>query len=253
MIIDAHAHLGQDTVFDEESTEEELLYWHDRCGVFGAVVQPFIPRPYIEDTRAIHDRIAVFCRSKPGQYFGMASISPHLRPAEYDEEARRCIKDLGFVALKITPIAHAVRPFSADGRHVFEVAAALGVPVMVHTGAGIPFADPAGLESVASAFNQVPIILAHAGGDLFFTQALSLARRFDHVYLEPSWLSILNVQRALKTVGAGKIMFSSDHAINIPVEFAKYTTLLAPGPELDLIFAGTAIDVFGLQSRLAQS
>ncbi|MDW7658161.1 MAG: amidohydrolase family protein [Bacillota bacterium] len=253
MIIDAHVHLGHDTVFDEDSTEEELLQWHDRCAVFGAIIQPFIPRPYIEDTRAIHDRIAAFCHSKPGHYFGMASISPHLRPAEYDEEARRCIMELDFIALKMTPIAHAVRPSSADGLHVFEVAAALGVPVMVHTGAGIPFADPAGLESVAADFTQVPIILAHAGGDLFFTQALSLARRFSHVYLEPSWLSILNVQRALKTIGAGKIMFSSDHAINIPVELAKYTTLLAPGPELDLVLAGTAIDVFGLRSRLALS
>lgn len=252
LILDAHAHLGHDVVFDEDSTEEELLAWHEKCHVSGAVVQPFVPRPYLSDTAAIHDRIAALCRRFPGRFFGMASISPHLRPEEYDREARRCVAELGFVGVKLTPIAHATHPNSADGRHVFEVAEALSVPVMVHTGAGIPFADPIALEAVASDFRKVPIILAHAGTDLFFAQALSLARRFEHVYLEPSWLGILNVRKALKTVGPGKIMFSSDHAVNIPVELAKYTTLLEPGEALARVLAGTAVEVFGLRGRLAE-
>ncbi|MDD4774683.1 MAG: amidohydrolase family protein [Eubacteriales bacterium] len=189
-ILDAHAHLGYDVVFDEESTEEELLFWHERC-----------------------------------------------------------VRELGFVGLKLTPVAHAAHPGSCDGRHVFEVAAALGVPVMVHTGAGIPFADPSALEGVAGDFDSIPIILAHAGTDLFFAQALSLARRFEHVYLEPSWLSILNLNKALKTVGARKIMFSADHAVNLPVELAKYTILLPDGPQLDRMLAGTAVEVFALGGR----
>lgn len=248
-ILDAHAHLGYDVVFDEESTEEELLFWHERCGVSGAVVQPFVPRPYIEDTAAVHDRVAAFCAAHPGRYFGMASINPHLRHDAYEREAERCVRELGFVGLKLTPVAHAAHPGSRDGRHVFEVAAALGVPVMVHTGAGIPFADPSALEGVAGDFGGIPIILAHAGTDLFFAQALSLARRFEHVYLEPSWLSILNLNKALKTVGARKIMFSADHAVNLPVELAKYTTLLPDGPQLDRMLTGTAVEVFALGGR----
>ena len=248
-IIDAHAHLGHDFVFDADQTEEELLDWHARCQVDGAVIQPFIPRPYLEDTRAIHDRIALFCSQHPGRYFGMASINPHFRPAEYEAEAARCVGELGFVAIKLTPIAHAAHPASADGRHVFEVATALGVAVMVHTGAGIPFADPSALTDVAADFRQVPIILAHSGTDLFFAQALALARRHDHVYLEPSWTNIINIEKALKSIGPGKIMFSSDHANNIPVELAKYRTLLPPGRDLDQVLSGTAIDVFGLTGR----
>ena len=249
-ILDAHAHLGHDVVFDEDSTEEELLRWHARCGITGAVVQPFVPRPYIEDTADIHNRIAALCREYPGRFFGMASVNPHLRPQEYDREVERCVRELGFVGVKLTPIAHGAHPNSADGRHVFEVAGALGVPVMVHTGAGIPFADPCSLEAVAADFTKVPIILAHAGSDLFFAHALSLARRHAHVYLEPSWLNILNLRKALNTVGAGKILFSSDHAVNLPVELAKYTTLLEPGPALERALAGTAIEVFGLEGRL---
>lgn len=249
LILDAHAHLGHDVVFDEESTEEELLLAHERHGVSGAVVQPFVPRPYLEDARAIHDRIAALCARFPGRFFGMASINPHFRPEDYFGEAKRCVRELGFVGIKLTPIAHAAHPASEDGRRVFEAAAALGVPIMVHTGAGIPFADPSALEGVAADFPKAPILLAHAGTDLFFTQALSLARRFDHVYLEPSWLNILNLRKALNTIGASKLMFSSDHAVNIPVELAKYTTLLPPGEALNRALAGTAVEVFGLKGR----
>ena len=249
-ILDAHAHLGHDVVFDEDSTEEELLYWHERCKVTGAIVQPFIPRPYLEDTAAIHDRIHALCIRYPGRFFGMASINPHLRPGEYELEAHRCVRELGFVGIKLTPIAHAVHPGSADGRHAFEVANGLDVPMMVHTGAGIPFADPAALESVVSDYRKVPVILAHAGTDLFFTQALSLALRYEHVYLEPSWVSILNLKKALKAVGATKIMFSSDHAVNIPVELTKYHTLAPSQSILEQMLSKTATEVFGLNDKL---
>jgi len=249
MIIDAHAHLGHDYVFDEESTEEQLLAWHQKCGVYGAVVQPFISRPYIDDTRAIHDRIHAMCAAHPGRIFGMASINPHLRPDEYEREAARCVNELGFVGIKLTPIAHAVHPASADGRRVFAVARSLGVPVMVHTGNGAPFADPAALLGLVVDFPDIPIVLAHAGTDALFAQALYLARTHKNVYLEPSWLSILNVRKALSAVGPRKLMFSSDHAVNIPVELAKYRTLLT-GDDLEQVLSRTAIEVFRLPDNV---
>lgn len=248
MIIDVHAHLGHDVVFDEESTEQELLEAHQTYGVDVSIVQPFVGRPYLADTMSIHDRIHQLCKNHPGSFYGMASINPHLRPEEYEREASRCIKELGFVGIKITPIAHAANPGSRDGLHVFETATALKVPVMVHTGSGAPFSDPIMVFEAAETFREIPIVLAHAGTDLLFAQALHLARRFEHVYLEPSWLSILNLRKALKTIGPGKIMFSSDHAVNIPVELAKYRTLLEGSPDLEQVLSKTACQVYGLHN-----
>ena len=57
MIIDAHAHLGHDYVFDEEITEEELITQYRKDHVDGAIIQPFISRPYIEETKAYNSRI----------------------------------------------------------------------------------------------------------------------------------------------------------------------------------------------------
>jgi|BioPla2DNA2_1021312.scaffolds.fasta_scaffold142915_1 hypothetical protein len=42
----------------------------------------------------------------------------------------------------------------------------LGVPVMVHTGSGAPFADPISLIGILKYFKDMKIVLAHAGSDL---------------------------------------------------------------------------------------
>ena len=79
MIIDAHVHLGEDVVFDEVNTEEELIAYYDRFEIDGGIIQPFIPRPYIKDHQEIHDRIAAFCKKMQPKkkFFGMASINAH--------------------------------------------------------------------------------------------------------------------------------------------------------------------------------
>ena len=151
MILDAHSHLGDDVIFDCAHTEEDLLVNNRKYGITGGIVQPFIGRPYMEITRQYHDRIYEFCRNNRN-YWGMASINPHFRHEEYAEEAGRCIRELGFIGLKLTPVSHAVNPESEDGLFVFETARKLGVPVMVHTGYGIPFADPEKLRKAAALY-----------------------------------------------------------------------------------------------------
>ena len=246
MIIDVHSHLGIDVVFDEEQTEEQLETAYAAHGVDGAVVQPFICRPYLEDTRAIHDRIKALCLNGKRKYWGMASINPHFRAVDYDAEATRCIRELGFVALKITPIAHAAHPSSRDAMHVYEIARALQVPVMVHTGAGVPFADPISLAKAAGAFRDVIIVMAHAGSEMHNQQATYLARQFDNIYLEPSWVGVIGTGRMIRELGSSKILYSSDVVENIPVEMTKYRSLVKSPADLDNIFYKNAISVFRL-------
>lgn len=247
MVIDAHAHLGYDVVFDEEQTEQELLDAYNEYEVDGAIIQPFICRPYIEDTAAIHDRIAKFCKDNPGRFWGMISINPHFRPADYEKEAERCAKQLGFVGIKIATIAHAVSPSSKDGFHVFEVAKMLNLPVMIHTGIGTPFADPMSAWKVIEAFQEVKTVIAHAGSGLMVQQATLLAQKFDNVYLETSWLPGPYCSNMLKTVGASKLMFSSDLYNNLPLEIVKYKKIVKSKSDYERIMAGTAIEVFGLK------
>jgi len=233
-VIDAHAHLGEDCVYDVAETEEELVSWYDRTGVKGMVVQPYIPRPTLPDITSAHDRIHKLCL-EAGTWrregtrnlwiWGMASIHPHLPWALYEEEASRCVKELGFVALKLHPLAHGCNPKSRDGMHVLETATSLKIGVMVHTGTGIPFSDCLNVELPAKSYPSTPVILAHGGANFFTDAAIEMAKRCDNVFLETSWCGIHHIRKMIRILGAQKIIFASDHGDNLPVELEKYETL----------------------------
>lgn len=247
MIIDLHAHLGEDVVFDEEQTEEELIAAYRENQVDGAIVQPYLPRIYMEDHQAIHDRIYRLCQdSKEKKFWGMASINPHFRPEDYDREARRCVQELGFVGIKITPIGHAAHPSSKDCMHVWEVCRNLKVPLMIHTGAGIPFSDPISVQRALESFPDVPCVLAHAGSEMHNQQAIYLAEKYENVFLEPSWVGVIGVMNMVKRVGCSKIMFSSDNIYQIPVELAKYRSVIKNQEDLDRVLYRNAVELYGL-------
>ena len=245
-IIDAHIHLGKDCVFDEEQTESEIIKSFDTHNIHGGIVQPFIPRMYVEDTMAIHDRIKKFCDDNSGRFYGMVSMNPHFTHEDYEKEATRCVKEMGFVAIKITPIAHACHPNKADARFVYETARKLNVPVMVHTGAGIPFSDPMSLAYVVEEYKDVTFVLAHAGSDMFCQQAIYLAKKHENVFLEPSWVAVINLKGMIKSLGCSKIMFSSDMLENLPVELAKYREAIQSEKDLEQVFCKTASSVFNI-------
>ncbi len=246
MILDAHVHLGEDFVFDHVGTEEILLECCEAYGLDGGLVQPSLPRPYVEDTRAIHDRIYRFTQDKRRRWWGMASIDPHFRPADYDAEAERCVRELGFVGIKLTPIGHACNPSSRDGMHVFEVCRGLDVPLMIHTGNGIPFADPMSSVKALEAFPDVRVVLAHAGSEMFHNSAIYLARKFENVYLEPTWVGTSGVGRMLSELGSTKIFFSSDLPSQIPVELAKYRALVRDPEALERIMYKNLVEAYRL-------
>ena len=230
MILDIHSHIGEDVVFGCSQSEGDLINVNQRHGITGGIVQPFIGRPYPELTRKEHDRICRFCR-KHQNYWGMASINPHFKREDYAAEADRCIKELSFVALKLTPVGHAVDPESEDGMFVFENARRLQVPVMVHTGYGIPFSDPAKLRKAARLYPEVRMIIAHLGSGIFASQAIQLAQEFSQVYLETSGCGIGETMAALSALDGKKVMFSSDSVLQVGVELEKYRTILEKYPK----------------------
>jgi predicted TIM-barrel fold metal-dependent hydrolase len=246
MIIDVHAHLGEDVVFDEEQTEEELISAYEKNYIDGAIVQPYLPRIYIEDHQMIHDRIFKLTQRKGKKFWGMASINPHFRSEDYDKEAFRCIRELGFVGIKITPIGHATHPSSRDALHVWEVCRELDVQIMVHTGAGIPFSDPISIVPALKLFPDVVCVVAHAGSEMHNQQALFLAETFDNVFLEPSWVGVIGVSKMIKSIGCSRILFSSDNIYQIPGELAKYRSLIQNKDDLEKVLYKNAAKIYKL-------
>jgi predicted TIM-barrel fold metal-dependent hydrolase len=245
MIIDAHAHLGTCDVFDASQSAPDLLSAMDAADIGLSVVQPF---PGAPDAAAVHDLIAQAASDHPGRIVGMASLNPHQPAIGYRQEIARCVKDLGFVAVKLHSIGHAVAPGSSAARLVFRTASDLGVPVMIHTGTGVPFAEPAAWIPLAKEFAETSVVLAHAGGSMFTAPAIVAAQSCPNVFLETSWCNPQDIRRAVAAVGPEKVMFGSDMLFNARPELAKYAAAGFTPDNEPRLFSLTAAAVFGLSA-----
>jgi predicted TIM-barrel fold metal-dependent hydrolase len=249
MIIDTHVHLGYDCVFDSVSTEEELVSIYSKNGVGGALIQPFTPRPYVEENREYHDRIYRFAKdaSHGLKVWGIANPWPHFTQEDYWNEAQRCVKELGFVGIKMNTFNNICNPISKNGAFVFETANKLNVPIMIHTGSsGLPFSNPYNCIKYAKMYPGLKIVLAHAGLNTFNACVIDMALEFENIFLETTWVNVNNIKKLINALGTSKLMVSSDHAVNISVELQKYRALELSDDQLDQVFAKTAIDVFNL-------
>ncbi|MCK4419942.1 amidohydrolase family protein, partial [Candidatus Aerophobetes bacterium] len=202
-----------------------------------------------EDVKKQHDRILGLCKRYPGRFYGMANPNPHLPEKIYEAEFRRCITKLKFVGVKLHPFAHAVNPLGHDGRKVFSLATKLRVPVMVHTGSGIPWSEPSLLHAIAEEYATVKIIIAHAGMMVFASEAAYLAKKHANVFLECSWTAGFLIKQWIRDIGKDKIMFGSDHADNAATELTKYRTTGLTNEEIDWTLGKTAKSVFKVETH----
>jgi hypothetical protein len=222
MIINTHAHIGVSRVFDHEFTEQELIDGMDKYGVDVSIVQPLIgPDNY----QKYHDDIYEASVRHPGRVFGMTAFSPHIDRDDYFAEVERCVNELGFVGSKLHPLEMAVDPLSVDGRTAFEAASAFGIPLMVHTGLGAPFAGPSRLISRAREFPHLPVIMAHAGFLIYTAEAMAAAEICPNLYFEPSWCPSHMIGGMINKFGADRVMMGSDWISNYPVEKLKIDLL----------------------------
>jgi uncharacterized protein len=245
LIVDSHHHVDSCRVFDLDQSEEMVLLNMDRNEVGVALVQPF---PGAPDASAVHDHIAEMARRLPGRVFGVVSMNPHVDRDAYYAEARRCVRDLGFVGIKLHTIGHAVNPLTKDAETVFETARELRVPAMIHTGPGIPFADPAMVLPRARQFPDLTFVLAHAGFGMLSASAVSVAKECPNVVLETSWCPIYDVAWMVSELGTRRVMFGSDLYTNTATELAKYQSLELGKEELKSVLGETAKEVFRIEA-----
>lgn len=248
MIADVHVHLGWDYTFDEHFTRQEIIEKKDEFNIDVQIVQPGSCHT-IEKAREQHDAIAGLAREFPGSFFGMANPSPHLAAEIYREEVRRCVQELGFVAIKLHPMAFGVNPDSLSGRKAFQAAMEFRVPLMVHTGAGLPFAGPINLLNLAREFNELNIIMAHCGQIILANEAAAVFKECPNVYGDTSW-SPGFILKSWEDEYSPRLMLGSDHADNTGTELAKIrTTGFSPKQQEDIL-GKTAIRIFNLEGRL---
>jgi len=243
-IIDSHCHLGVSKLSGHNITENDLLKSMDAHGVDLSLV---MPHAVTDDPVAAHDAVANICQRQPEHFQGIVNLSPLWDEADYRREATRCVRELGFVALKLNPMQHLTSPLMANANKVFDVAADLGVPVIVHTGLGAPWALPSLSIPQARRHPDLPIILAHAGFAIYTAEAYVAALECDNIYLEPSWCTIFELKWLIQELGVDRILFGSDLPENLPVELVKYKSLNLSPEDLAACLGGTATRLFQIK------
>jgi uncharacterized protein len=240
-IIDAHMHLGEDLMFNTDDSEEVLLKAMDDNGIHAQIVQPGI---LTRDQRKAHERIRRFADANPGRVWGLACFNPYVDEETYFAEARWAVKELGFKGLKLHPNAFCMSPLHPSADKIYRAAEELGVAVMIHTGSGLPNALPSLCIPVARKYPGLPLVLAHAGGGMFGTDALIVAQECPNVFLETSWTTVYELKDMVAKLGAERVMLGTDLIPNVPVELAKYRSLGLKDSELEWCFEKTARAAF---------
>ncbi len=245
--IDAHTHLGNCKTFGVRISEDELLKSMDDYHIDASIVQP---HPGEDIPENIHDDIAALAEKYPGRIFGLASMNPHFDRKRYTKEIERCIRSLHFVGIKLHTFGHAISPISERATMVFDLARDLNVPVMIHTGPGVPFSLPSLCITKASKYPTVPIILAHSGAITYVSEAYVAAHEYQNIFLETSWCAAHRIQWLITEIGPDRVMFGSDIPSNMPVEITKYDTINLTAEESRLTRGKTAINVFNLKVKV---
>ena len=169
---------------------ETFFLQMDVAGIERAVLLPIDCRRARKDAVSSNEQVAELCRLSK-RFIGFASVDPLKKGATRELES--AVKKLGLKGLKLDP---ALQDFRVNHRKVYpiyEAAAALGIPLLIHTGMSwapetpLERGHPLHLEEPIRQFSKLNFVLAHFGWPWVW-EATALALKYPNVYLDTSCL-----------------------------------------------------------------
>ena len=122
----------------------------------------------------------------------------------------------GARGMKIHPPMQLVRPNSRYVCSMMELATEYKLPVLFHCGHSPlspkihrRFSNMEDYRNIASSYKDIPIILGHSGIDAW-EEAVAIAKKYEHVYLELSGQSPDVIKKMIKILGSDRLLFGSD-------------------------------------------
>ncbi len=233
---DAHCHTGDADPDGVTGTAGKLLERLDRAGHAGAVIMSSRdPAGY----SAANDRILAEAGASGGRLIPFLRIDPHAPDAI--AEAERGLA-AGHRGVKLHPRGEAFALSHPVVHAVARLAAARRVPVLVHSGRGIPplREDLLRLLEVAPG---VRVILAHCGiSDL--ARLGPEAGYLPGVYFDTAWWDVTDLLALFAWVPPGRILYASDTPYGRPAMSFTRTMRVAAAASLDeaaraAVFGGT--------------
>ncbi len=202
-----------------------------------------------------NDEVAEWVRAAPELLSGVAAVDLR-RPMAAIEELRRCVRDLGFVALRVLPWLWERPPDDRLYYPLYAECVQLGVPFCLQVGHTGPLApsDPGRpipyLDRVALDFPELTIVGGHIGYP-WTAEMIALATKYPNVYIDTSAYKPSRYPPELvgflRGHGRRKVLFGSNYPMVQPGEALDEVDALGLDEEARRLFLGeNARRVFAL-------
>ena len=237
-IIDGHTHFAGPGKGLPPCSVDELLSVLDGNGIDAVVATPpyssiGMDRTYDEANAFLADAM----ERAPERILGFVRVNPHLLEHAL-EKIELGVRHQGFYGVKLHPRNEAFSINSEELAYpITELAVKLRVPILIHTGEPdtYGFAQPTLVGGLADAFPEVTLILGHMGKRLY-EDAILVAKWFENIVLETSFRSPREITRAVKRVGAERVVYGSDMPFGIPeIEMMKIQLCDISPEEKDMV------------------
>ena len=169
---------------------ETFFLQMDVAGIERAVLLPIDCRRARKYSVSSNEQVAELCGLSK-RFIGFASIDPLKKGAV--RELENAVKKLGLHGLKLDPALQDFRPEDRKVFPVYEAAAGLGIPLVIHTGMSwapetpLERGHPLLLEEPIRRFPNLSFVLAHWSWPWVW-EATALALKYPNVYLDTSCL-----------------------------------------------------------------
>ena len=169
---------------------ETFFLQMDVAGIKKAVLLPIDCKRARKDAVSSNEQVAELC-AQSKRFIGFASVDPLKKGAA--RELENTVKKMGLKGLKLDPALQDFRPDAHKANAVYEVAEALHIPLLIHTGMSwapetpLERGMPLHLEQPIRDFPKLNFVLAHFGWPWVW-EATALALKYPNVYLDTSCL-----------------------------------------------------------------
>ena len=202
-----------------------------------------------------NDEVAGFVREAPERLVGVGSVDIS-RPREAVREIRRCVRELGFKAIRVLPWLWELPPTHPRFYPIFSECCELGIPFCTqvgHTGPLMP--SEVGrpipyIDQVAIDFPELTIVGGHVGYP-WTEEMVAVATKHANVYIDTSAYTVRRYPQALvaylKAHGREKVLFGTNWPMIRPAKALEGLDELGLSDATRAAFlAGNAARVFGL-------
>ena len=192
-----------------------------------------------------NDEVAGFVAQAPERLVGVGSVDIS-KPMAAVREVRRCVRELGFKAIRVIPWLWELPPIDRRFYPVYTACCDMGVPFCTqigHTGPLMPseVGRPIYMDQVALDFPELVIVGGHIGYP-WTEEAISVATKHENFYIDTSAYVVKRYPPALvnfmREHGRKKVLFGTNYPMIVPAKALEGLDSLGLNDQALALFLG---------------